>query len=191
MQNNTFKHFFKSSLRNLQTVLSVAYLLMIGVGMLFSYMKYKAFGINIFNYADIFDFLITPFSDPRIIFFTFITILLVWIFFSLDLYTQRKLPKLYSLLNFGIDKKDYFKTYRMITYAILSLFYLILSADRYAFIVEKEIRSNALTQIEFSDDTLSSGQQIGKTKDVVFLLEESGVYAYPMNGFIKNIKVVN
>ena len=65
--------------KEFQTVLSVFYLLLMGVGMLFSYEKYSRFGINIFQYSDIFDFLLTPFRDITIFMFSFITIFMVYL----------------------------------------------------------------------------------------------------------------
>ncbi|MEA4809748.1 MAG: hypothetical protein VB136_10935, partial [Macellibacteroides fermentans] len=40
----------------------VFYILAIGIGMLFNYTKYNNFDINIFQYSDVLDFLIIPFS---------------------------------------------------------------------------------------------------------------------------------
>lgn len=60
--------------------MTVLYLLMVGLGMLFNYQKYSEFGINIFEYADIFDFLIAPFEDVRIVYFSVIFLLIPFIF---------------------------------------------------------------------------------------------------------------
>lgn len=47
-------------LGSFQVFLTLSYLFAIGIGMLFNYYKYNYFGINIFDYASVFDFLIAP-----------------------------------------------------------------------------------------------------------------------------------
>lgn len=47
--------------------------------MLFSYQEYKHISINIFDYADMFDFLIAPFADSKIILFSSFTFALCYL----------------------------------------------------------------------------------------------------------------
>lgn len=53
--------------KELQSVLTIIYLFAVGIGMLFEAEKFSEFGINIFEYADVFDFLTAPFSDAKIL----------------------------------------------------------------------------------------------------------------------------
>ncbi len=61
---------YEPLLKELQSIISIFYILAVAIGMVFNYQKYSEFGINIFDYADIFEFLIAPFSDTTILFFT-------------------------------------------------------------------------------------------------------------------------
>jgi len=70
--------------KEFQTFLSVFYLLLVGIGMLFSYEKYSRFGINIFQYSDIFDFLLTPFRDLYIFIFSFASIGIVFLIYTIN-----------------------------------------------------------------------------------------------------------
>jgi len=63
MEKNSKKTTYEIIIKELQTVITISYLFTVGIGMLFKYHKYDEFGINIFEYADVFDFLIAPFSD--------------------------------------------------------------------------------------------------------------------------------
>lgn len=80
-------------LKDFQAILSIAYLFAVGIGMIFNYRKYSHFNINIFDYADITDFLIAPFADYRIFLFTFISVLILGAIYKLDSYIKEKHPE--------------------------------------------------------------------------------------------------
>ena len=106
-------------LKELQTVISVFYILMVGIEMLFEYKRYALFGINIFDYADVFDFLIAPFKSPSIFIFIFLSLLAVYIVIKLDTFMQAKLPRLYRISSFGWDRKSWYPTFRYFAFAFL------------------------------------------------------------------------
>ena len=105
MKEGLIKDTYELILKEIQTVLTISYLLIVGIGMLFTHQKYSEFGINIFEYADIFEFLIAPFSDFKILLFSTITITAVLLLCKLDDAWRRKYPKKYSKINFSFDKK--------------------------------------------------------------------------------------
>lgn len=55
-EQGLIKDAYELILKEIQSIVTVLYILMVGLGMLFNYQKYSEFGINIFEYADIFDF---------------------------------------------------------------------------------------------------------------------------------------
>src|SRR5699024_8129580 len=116
-------------LKDLQSFITISYLIIVGVGMLFNFKKYAAFGINVFDYSDVFDFLIAPFSDFKILLFSALTILLVFMIFKLDTVWRRKYPKTYSKMVFGWDKKSRFNLYMYVLFLvyIMFLFYIFVS----------------------------------------------------------------
>ena len=88
------KNSYEIIIGELQTLISVIYISTVGIGMLFAFQKYKHFGINIFEYADVFDFLITPFSDFMVLSFSLVSLLLCSIFIKLDIYWKKNIPNL-------------------------------------------------------------------------------------------------
>ncbi|TDS52098.1 hypothetical protein [Myroides indicus] len=66
MNQTLIKNIFEKIIKEIQSVITLLYLFTVGIGMLFNYYKYTEFGINIFDYAGIFDFLIAPFADIKI-----------------------------------------------------------------------------------------------------------------------------
>lgn len=176
-------------IKEIQTIISVSYIAAVGTGMLFNYQKYILFGINIFDYADVFDFLVSPFSDVKILSFTVISILLALLITYLDVSWKRKFPESYSKFNLGWDQKSWFTTMRVVSTGILILLYLIISSGVYGKISRKEVLSQPPIRIRFSDDEIKSGKMIGKTNDVVFLLSGDQVEAIPITSLVKEIKI--
>ena len=76
MKEGLIKDAYELIIKEIQTIMTIFYLLMIGIGMIYNYKKYALFGINIFEYADVFDFLIAPFKDFRIIEVSFVVLLI-------------------------------------------------------------------------------------------------------------------
>lgn len=189
MKEGIIKDAYEAIIKELQTVLTLFYVLAVGVGMLFNYQKYSEFEINIFDYSDVFDFLIAPFSDFNIILFLIISIGFVFLIFGLDTFWKRKHLKSYSILNFGIDKKKWFKSFRYIGFMITFIFYIYSSADFYGRFIKKNIQNQAPISIRFADNEIKTGILIGKTKEIIFLLNGDHVDAIPITSLVKEIKI--
>ena len=85
-----FKNIFVTIRKELQTIITISYIISIGIGMLFNAKKYSEFGINIFDYADVFFYLIAPFADIKILFFTLISLIIPYlIYFSNDVVKRK------------------------------------------------------------------------------------------------------
>ena len=189
MKEGLIKDTYELIFKEIQTVITIFYILIVGIGMLFTYQKYSEFGINIFDYADVFDFLVAPFSDFKIVLFSTITILLVFLFFKLDSLYKRKFPKNYSSMNFGWDKKSWFNSYRYFLFFILFILYINLSADVYGKFTSKQTKRKSPINLKYSDNETINGILIGKTKDVIFLLQGKKVKAIPINSLIKEFEI--
>jgi hypothetical protein len=189
MKEGLIKDTYELVIKEMQTVVTISYLLIVGIGMLFTYQKYSEFGINIFDYADVFEFLIAPFSDIKILLFSTITIILVLFFFNLDAVWKRKYPKNYSKMNLGLDKKNWYNTYRYFMFAFMFMYYLYLSADFYGKFTKKEVLENSQINIKYSDNESINGILIGKTKDILFLLQNDKVKAIPINSNVKEFEI--
>lgn len=189
MKEGLIKDTYELIIKEVQTIITISYITIVGIGMLFNFHKYSVFGINIFDYADVFDFLIAPFSDFRILLFSSITIILVFIIFKLDGLGQKKFPKSYSIMNGGLDKKSWFNLYRYSMFAIFFIVYLFLSADFYGNLCAKQIKEETPITVKYSDNEIIKGQVIGKTKDVLFLLQDEKVIAVPISAFVKEFGI--
>lgn len=189
MKEGIIKDAYELVIKEVQTIISISYVVAVGIGMLFNYQKYILFGINIFDYADVFDFLISPFSDVKILSFTVISILLALLIAYLDVLWKKKFPDAYSRFNLGWDEKSWFTTMRVISTAILIVLYLIIASGIYGKISREEVLNQPLTRIRFSDDELKTGKMIGKTNDVVFLLSGDKVKAIPITSLVKEIEI--
>ena len=190
MKEGIIKDTYEVALKEIQTVITVSYILAVGIGMLFNFQKYSEFGINIFDYADVFDFLIAPFSDIKIFLFTIISLILTYSIFRIDLLWKRKFPKSYSKHSFGWDKKTWYNSFRYISFTILFIFYLYISANYYGRISKEQILNQASIKIRFSDDEFKKGKMIGKTKDVIFILNGEKVEAIPITSLVKEIQII-
>lgn len=189
MKEGIIKDAYELIIKEVQTIISISYIAAVGIGMLFNYQKFIQFGINIFDYADVFDFLISPFSDVKILSFTIISILMALLIAYLDISWKRKFPEAYSRFNLGWDEKSWFTGLRVISTGILIILYLVIASGIYGKISREEILNQTLTRIRFSDDEIKSGKMIGKTNDVIFLLSDEKVEAIPITSLVKEIEI--
>ncbi len=189
MKEGIIKDAYELIIKEIQTIISISYIAAVGIGMLFNYQKFIQFGINIFDYADVFDFLISPFSDVKILSFTILSILMALLIAYLDVSWKRKFPEAYSRFNLGWDEKSWFTALRIISTGILIILYLVIASGIYGKISRKEILNQSLTRIRFSDDEIKSGKMIGKTNDVIFLLSDEKVEAIPITSLVKEIEI--
>lgn len=189
MKEGLIKDTYELIIKELQTVITISYIVTVGIGMLFNYHKYSEFGINIFDYSDIFDFLIAPFSDGAILLFALASVTIVFLFVQLDLTWEKKWPKSYSRLNFGGNKKSWYKTYRIIVFAVTFILYLFIASEYYGRYTKDKIMKRDNISIRLEDNEIRSGKLIGKTKDVIFILNNKSVYAIPISSSVKEVQI--
>lgn len=179
MKEGIIKDTYELIIKELQTLLSIAYVSLVGIGMLFNYHKYEEFGINIFDYSDVFDFLIAPFSDGYIVLFAGVSLSFIALIIGLDSWWKKKRPKSYSRANFGLDKRPWFQLYRIIIFSLSIVLYLIVSADFYGRYTKRKVKEKSNIAIRFTDSEWKYGKLIGKTKDVLFCINREKYQLYP------------
>ena len=190
MKEGLIKDTYETVIKEIQTILTIFYILAVGIGMLFTFKKYSEFGINIFDYADVFDFMVAPFSDFKILLFTIISLAISYFLLRLDLFLKRKFPKSYSKMSFGWDKKKWYNFFRYFSFVILFISYLFISANYYGAISKEQILNQASIKLRFYDNEIKKGKMIGKTKDVIFLLSGKNVEAIPLTSLVKEIEII-
>mgnify|MGYP005991870409 CR=1 FL=1 len=174
----------------IQGIAPLIYAAMVAIGMLFEYHRYKAFGINIFQYADIFDFLIAPFKDFNIIGALLLIVFSLSLGHLLDRFMKRW-PKFYHIANFGITKKPWYNNYVKATFAFFFISLLFFASDKLAKNNYQQVVLNKEeVQILYADNEVIKGNLIGKTKEVVFLFIKGKITIIPSTSFIKKIEFV-
>jgi len=189
MKEGLIKNAYEAIIKEIQTTLTIAYIVTVGIGMLFHYQYYSEFGINIFDYADVFEFLIAPFSDFKILFFSMASITLSLLIIQMDILWKRKYPKNYSKMNFRWDKKPWFTTFRIIAFSVLFITYLYIAADMYGEYASSKTRESASVTLKFIDNETVKGIMVGKTTDIIFLLRDEQITAIPYGALVKEFEV--
>ena len=189
MKEGLIKDAYELIIKEIQTIITLLYLLAVGIGMLFNYQKYSEFDINIFDYSDVFDFLIAPFADFNILLFALASSIVMFLLLRIDVFWKKKFPKSYSIASFGLDRKNWFNSFRYVSFAFGFILYLYLSADIYGKFTKNEIENREPITIRFEDNEVKTGKLIGKTKDILFLLNNDSVEAIPITSVVKEIKI--
>ena len=189
MEEGLIKDRYELVIKEAQAFISFCYILMVGIGMLFNYQKFAAFGINIFDYADILDFLIAPFADYRIVIFAFLSTLIPWFLFRLDSIWRKKAARSYRIFSFGLVKFKWFDKSRLIAFGFLFLLYLYIGAKSYGENAKNRILEQDKISVEFVDNEIEKGIAIGKTKEMLFLYQNETVKIIPLTGLVKEIEL--
>lgn len=183
------KDSYELIIKEFQTLVSIFYLVLVCIGMIFNFYKYAEFGINIFQYADAFDFLIAPFHDIFIIIFSLLSTVIPYVAFRFDSYFMKHKPKWYARYNFGLQKKSWFSTYRMILFSSVFILYLTIAGSKYGHFFKSRIQDQSTLSIVMQNNKVEQGKLIGKTKDTIFLMNGKKVTAIPINASVMKIEI--
>jgi|GEM_PF-1969253 len=183
---------FEEYIKEIQGVLALGYVFLVIIGMINEFVFYQTFNVNIFQYSEIWDFLIAPFKRVQSIIFLTISVVFSYLGYMLDVYLERKWPKLHYYLSFGAANKKWFKTQRVIMTLIAFLFLLIY----YSNISSKAFKANIIEQknhdVEIVFDSKSqqkvSANYIGSNSNYLFILnKEKQVEIIPIHSKIERI----
>lgn len=191
MKEGLIKDSYELIIKELQSVVTIFYLFLVGMGMLFKHQKFSEFGINIFQYADIFDFLIAPFQDSIIVLFTLASLTFIYILFKLDSIWEKKCPRIYSIFSFGLNKKSWHRTYKLFTFIIALVAYLYFAADFYGRLVYSSINEKEKYKIHYTDDKTISGNLIGKSNNILFLWVDKKVKILPITDSVREMEIIS
>jgi hypothetical protein len=185
----TIEKFLK---RDISLTISLLYIVLIAIGMLFKVSFYMFFYINIVEYSDISDFLLAPFRDPIILIMTIGSVLFLYAFNILDDWMEKHTPRLYESFYYGFDKEKYQAWFAMKGMAIMIVTYIGLFAYFYGSYSAKSIKkSNVSTvSISFKDNKFEPSDTLiymGKTNGYVFLYKKNTnqTAIFPMSDVLK------
>ena len=89
----------------------------------------------------------------------------------------------------GMNKKSWFAVFRPISFSVLLICYFYISADLYGQFSKKQIKNQDLISIRFADNELKRGKMIGKTREIIFLLDGKQVKAIPITSLVKEFDI--
>lgn len=187
-------------LREPSLALTLSYLVLIIIGMVFSYHYYLNWGIDVFQYATISDFILAPFKDAIVLLFGTISILLSWLVFELSKKLDQSFPKLSRILWFGV--KPGTSTYHNFYFSSLVfgfIYYLWLSSELFAgwkFGRMLKSKENYAVEVLFHSQPEKGWVrfiQIGQLENFSILAypENNNVLVVPLEGNIAAIRTVN
>jgi|GEM_PF-4101604 hypothetical protein len=180
--------------RDLSLSLSIAYIALIGIGMLFSNQYYSMWGIDIFQFAGISDFLLAPFRDLLVFLFVLVSIAGSFIAIRFSRKLDRKYPHLAKYWNLGIhtESKNY-NRYMNFNLVMGSLVYLHLSSVIFAIIRSIDVKKHPekhRVEIEMEDHSIRPCLLLGITEEFAIILneKEGRISALPMEGGVRMIR---
>lgn len=189
MQQKSPKERYEQIVTELPRLLPLCYLVMVCIGMMFNYFKFYFFDINIFQYATVFDFLVSPFEDPNIIWFMLLSPIIPIVACIVDYRWSKHSPDSYRKWSFGMSDKSWYRPFMRATYLILGISYVFLSSAIYGLYTHEKVNEQEDITVRYSDNETISGKQIGKVGNTLFLLNGSEVKVIPIEAYVKNITI--
>lgn len=197
MAERTVKSRYEQVVTELPRILPLCYLVMVCIGMLFNYFKFKHFGINIFQYASVFDFLISPFEDPTIIWFMILSPIIPIIAFITDRIWIKRFPVSYKKSSFGMSEKSWYKPVMRITYLALVIIYIFLFSFFYGIYTYRAVKMQDDITVRYNDNEDIPASR-SESRKYLILINRLGCadysngllrqkYYYPTEGVRNNI----
>jgi len=192
MNDNNSSPFLKRLQEEPQSLLPIGYVALVLIGMINETIHYWQFGINIFEYSEVFDFLIAPFKKIEYIFILLFTFLIAILAFSFDRFLQKNYSKFHNTINLGIANKSWFKTYRQtslfLTFLILFVVYSLKNSSRIKSKLIAKETTDLIVEFNASNQETLSAKKIGANKNYLFLLDhKANIHIIPTAGAIKQI----
>jgi len=180
---------FESIMHFSKNVLPAFYVFTILLGAVFAWAKYSKAGINIFEYATVFDFIVMPFRNKLSIFFAIIPFVAVTSMVLFEEYIDKN-PK--SIWAWGNKTQSWKRFFRSSPFRIFVFTgYLFLGSNFYAQLQHYSLRFSPLRKIEFNDGTTLKGLKFGQTENYIFLYTNTEVVAVPLHNEVKKITLEN
>lgn len=183
------KQMSKKPILDSQAYITLGYLTVVIIGMMFDFDYYRRFNINIFEYADVLDFLLAPVKNVQLMLFAFATFVVVWIFFLLDNWWQKKWPDAHRRFNFGMTK-DFTLKYRPYMFGFTLVLYFFIASGVYGEKMYEDYQEGSeMIEVVFeSDQRVIKGKLIGKNTDYIFMeAADKTIKAIPVSSDVQEI----
>ena len=180
MENETQKNTYERVTGELSRFLPIGYLIMVIIGMIFNYFRFDMFGLNIFQYASVFDFLISPFEDMHILLFIFGSMLLVLFTMKMDKLWKKHFPKSYKKWTFKWTERSWYKP---ASYIFVITAYIFYGAYFYGVYTYNAVPQKKDITVRYQNNETLTGKQIGKVGNALFLLCGEKVKIIPATAY--------
>ena len=160
--------------------LTVAYVILICLGILFNFHYYDFYRVDVFAFSDLTDCLIAPIRRPLIILFFLFTIVLFVGLMELDDWLMENRPNWYKRFSFGMNPAGKNRErLSMVMFFLIPIIYSNLFIEIY---VDRVVRHNTgikAQKVEVVLKTANEGQQtkqftwIGKVGEVIVVKEDT------------------
>ena len=168
---------FEIIIKEFQGVLSFGYAMLIILGMLFEGIYYSQFGINIFQYSGILDFLLVPFRRPTVL-IILLGLSLFWYLYFIKLYTflNRRFPQFQKKV-FNQDSGEHSRIKSRMNWLVI---FFIITTIAWGYVTSKKAKehlfkekSNVSVYYDLKgNDAMIKGKMIGKNDLNIFLLDD-------------------
>lgn len=164
--------------RDISLTISILYIVLVAIGMLFKAIFYAFFHINIVEYSDISDFLLAPFRDPIILIMSIGTVLFFHALNIFDNWMEVKAPRINALFYYGFDKEKYQAWFSMKGMATMIVTYTVLFAYVYGSFSSKNIKKSYVSTVvvSFKDNKFEPTDTliyVGKTNTFTFFYKRN------------------
>lgn len=110
--------------------LTMGYVLLISLGILFNQFYYGYFDIDALAYSELTDFLVTPLRQPLILGFFVANALFFYLLSIIDEWWLRRFPKFYIFLSMGMDPNSHgYRVYKMFSYLFAGILYVVIGVQ--------------------------------------------------------------
>lgn len=139
--------------------LSMGYVLLVSLGILFNQFYYGYFEIDALAYSELTDFLVAPIRIPMILVFTGASLLFIYLISVWDDWFLARFPKQYTWFSMGIDPHSQgYRIYKRLSFVFVSLTYIYMSMQILAGLETRKLRKPGAQQVDLVLKTANEGQ---------------------------------
>lgn len=129
--------------------LSLGYVLLISLGILFNQFYYGYFGIDALAYSELTDFLVAPIRTPMILVFFFANLLFFYVMSFFDDWFLARYPRLYRQFSLGFDPHSPgYHIYKKLSFLFVLVVYVYTSMQILAVFETRKLRQKSAPQVD-------------------------------------------
>jgi hypothetical protein len=181
---NPVKNLIKYFQKEPGHALTFGYIMLIAIGLLFDFSYYNILKINVIQFVELDDLLLTPIQDIWILVTVFGFCLFVYGIIEWDIWWRKTNPESYLKWNTWSGNKDPFSEKairrRSFLFPLMFIAYIILGANTYGVLKAKRVKKGLADKVHLTikdmlTDSIANKNRpvffVGKTKSFVFVYD--------------------